>query len=66
MKRLVIESQDQELKALELLGLLGFEWLDGTAPEDFIPSIDSSSWKSFPFILLIDQVDKDLTWEEHC
>ena len=63
MKRLVIETPEQELKVLELLGLLGFEWIDGEEPKEFIPSIDAWIWKSFPFSLLIDIDDATLTWE---
>ena len=63
MKRLVIETPEQELKVLELLGLLGFEWIDGDEPKEFIPSIDAWIWKSFPFSLLIDIDDATLTWE---
>ena len=63
MKRLVIETPEQELKVLELLGLLGFEWIDGEEPKEFIPSIDAWIWKRFPFSLLIDIDDATLTWE---
>ncbi len=63
MKRLVIETQEQELKVLELLGLLGFEWLDGDEPKEFIPSIDACTWKSFPFSLFIAIDDATLTWD---
>ena len=63
MKRLVIESQEQELKVLELLRLLGFEWLDGIIPKDSLPSIDVLTWKGFTFTLIIDQEENDITWE---
>ena len=63
MKRLVIETKEQELKVLELLGLLGFEWIDGDEPKEFIPSTDAGTWKSFPFSLFIDIDDATLTWE---
>ena len=66
MKRLVIETKEQELKVLEhlgLLGLLGFEWIDGDEPKEFIPSIDAGTWKSFPFSIFIDIDDATLTWE---
>ena len=60
MKRLVIENQEQEIKVLELLGLLGFKWIDGDEPKEFIPSIDACG---FPFDLFIDIDDATLTWE---
>ena len=63
MKRLVIETKEQELKVLELLGLLGFEWIDGDKPKEFIPSTDAWGWKSFPFSLFIDIDGATLTWE---
>ena len=62
MKRLVIETKEQELKVLELLGLLGFEWIDGDEPKEFIPSIDAYGC-GLPFDLFIDIDDGILTWE---
>lgn len=60
MKRLVIENPEQEIKVLELLGLLGFGWIDGDEPKEFIPGIDACV---SPYSLFIDTDDATLSWE---
>ena len=66
MKAIKAETQEQQLKVLEILEQEGYRWMEGQLPTEYIPCINSSN-KENKYIR-INESRKKLTtrqWLEH-
>ena len=43
MKAIKAETQEKQIKVLEVLETLGYRWMEGQAPTEYIPCINSTS-----------------------
>ena len=43
MKAIKAETEEQQLKVLEVLETLGYRWMEGQAPTEYIPCINSTN-----------------------
>lgn len=52
-KAYIVANEQQEREVLEELEQVGFEWLGGTKPTEWVPSSisSSSSFTEFPYVL---------------
>lgn len=62
-KRQVINNALEENTVLSKLAELNVEWLDGEQISEFTPSIHGTTFKGFPYTLIVDS-DGDLTWAD--
>ena len=49
MKAIKAETQEKQIKVLEVLETLGYRWTEGQAPTEYIPCINSTN-KEYKYI----------------
>ena len=65
MKAIKAETQEKQIKLLEVLETLGYRWMEGQLPTEYIPCINSTS-KENKYIRIIESRKKltTRTWLE--
>ena len=58
MKAIKAETQEQQLKVLEILEQEGYRWMEGQLPTEYIPCINSTS-KATEYIPCINSTSKE-------
>lgn len=57
MKAIKAETQEQQLKVLEILEQEGYRWTEGQAPTEYIPCINATS-KEYKYIRINESTKK--------
>ena len=65
MKAIKAETQEKQIKLLEVLETLGYRWMEGQAPTEYIPCINSTN-KKYKYIRINESTKKltTRTWLE--